>query len=318
MEQMTALRAHRRGGPEQFVLEQAPLPRPAAGEVLVAVHAAAITFDELTWDLSWTHLDGSDRTPVIPSHEFSGVVVAVGDGVEEPAVGREVFGLVPFDRDGAAAEFVALPAAALARKPRQLSHVETAALPLAALTAWQALVDQANVTPGELVLVHGGAGGVGLFVVELASSLGAVVFATVRSSDDADLVRSRGASQVIDTDTTRFEDVARDVDVVIDTVGGEAATRSFAVLRPGGRLVTLSAPPDQVAAEAASVRATFFVVTPNADELSELARRADDGSLRPLISETYALADGRSAYESRSRARPPGKTVLEVRSGSVI
>lgn len=318
MEEMTALRAHRRGGPEQLVVERVPLPTPRAGEVLVAVHAAAITFDELTWDLSWTRLDGSDRTPMIPSHELSGVVVALGAGVEEPAVGREVFGLVPFDRDGAAAEFVALPAAAVARKPRSLTHVEAAALPLAALTAWQALVDQAALERGEQVLVHGGAGGVGLFVVELAASLGAVVAATVRSSDDIDIVRSRGAAVVIEVDRTRFEDVVHDIDVVVDTVGGESVARSFAVVRPGGRLVTLSGPPDQAAARVAGVRAMFFIVSPDPDELAELARRADEGSLHPTISTTYALADGRAAYESRSTARPPGKTVLDIRAGAVI
>ena len=317
MEEMTALRAHRRGGPEQLVIERAPVPQPEAGEVRVAVHAAAITFDELTWDLSWTRSDGSDRTPVIPSHEFSGVVVALGDGVEEPAIGREVFGLVPFDRNGAAAEYVVLPASAVARKPLSLSHVESAALPLAALTAWQALVDHAGVQGGERVLVHGGAGGVGLFVVELAASFGAIVAATVRSSDDSEVVRSRGATEIIDIGRTRFEDVVSGVDVVIDTVGGDVVGRSLTVLRPGGRLVTLSAPPDQARADAAGVRAMFFVVSADADELAELGRRADDGSLRPTISQTYLLADGRAAYESRSKSRPPGKTVLKVR-GSVV
>jgi D-arabinose 1-dehydrogenase-like Zn-dependent alcohol dehydrogenase len=164
---MTALRAHRRGGPEVLVVERAPIPVPAPGEVLVEVHAAAITFDELTWDESWLH-DGVDRAPTIPSHEVSGVVAATGPDVTDIAVGDEVYGLIPFDRDGAAAEYVAVPADCLAARPTTCSHVYSAALPLAGLTAWQALVDHAAVHPGERVLIHGGTGGVGAEARHLA------------------------------------------------------------------------------------------------------------------------------------------------------
>ena len=178
---MMALRAHTRGGPEQLVYEEAPTPVPGSGEALVEVHAAAITFAELTWDLSWTTSDGRDRTPVIPSHEVSGTVVALGPEAGGVAVGDEVYGLIDFDRDGAAAQYVTLPAADLAARPRSVSHVDTATLPLAALTAWQALVDHAAVKPGERVLVQGGAGGVGSYVVQLAASLGGSVTATGRA-----------------------------------------------------------------------------------------------------------------------------------------
>ena len=160
MTQMTALRAHRRGGPEVLAVETAPIPVPAAGEVLVAVHAAAITFDELTWDETWMR-DGVSRTPVIPSHEISGVVVETGSGSAHFALGDSVFGLIRFDRDGGAADYVAVPAQDLAAKPSGISHIVAAALPLAGLTAWQALVDHAGVHHGERVLVTGGAGGVG-------------------------------------------------------------------------------------------------------------------------------------------------------------
>jgi hypothetical protein len=153
---MMALRAHARGGPEQLVYEQAPAPSAGPGEALIAVHAAAITFAELTWDLEWTTRDGQDRTPVIPSHEMSGIVAGLGAGVAGLAAGDEVIGLVDFDRDGAAAEYVVMPAASLAAKPNSVSHVEAATLPLAALTAWQALADHAALQPGEQVLVQGG------------------------------------------------------------------------------------------------------------------------------------------------------------------
>jgi NADPH:quinone reductase-like Zn-dependent oxidoreductase len=303
---MLALRAHRRGGPEVLVVEQAPIPVPADDEVLIAVHAAAITFDELTWPETWAR-DGVDRTPIIPSHEVSGVVTAVGDDVTEFAVGAEVYGLIRFDRDGAAAEYVTVPAADLAIRPTTASHVVSAALPLAGLTAWQALVDHANVQAGERVLVHGGTGGVGALTVELARLLGADVTTTVRS-DANDLVRELGASHVIDTRTTRFDEPGRTYDVVVDTIGGQTLDRSFGVLRPGGRLVTLSAPPP------AGSDAMFFIVVPDREQLERLAAYVDGGRLHVAIADTFALTDGRAAFESRANAhRRPGKTVLTVR-----
>lgn len=306
---MTALRAHHRGGPEQLVVERAPVPVPDAGEVLLAVRAAAITFDELTWDETWTR-DGVSRTPVIPSHEVAGVVREVAAGVADFAPGDEVYGLVPFDRDGAAAEFVCVPAADLAAKPSSVSHVVAAALPLAGLTALQALVDQAGVRAGEDVLVHGGAGGVGALTVQLAAMLGARVAATVRS-DTGDLVRGYGAARVIDVRTETFDDAR--YDVVIDTVGGETLDRSFPVLRRGGRLVTLSAPPPAGRADEYGVTAIFFIVVPNRDQLSELAAMVDDGRLRVDIAETFPLERGREAFESGRRpGHRPGKTVIVV------
>ncbi len=238
---MTALRAHCRGGPEVLVVERAPVPVPAAGEVLVAVHAAAITFDELTWEETWFR-DGVSRTPVIPSHEVSGVVYEIGSEVTDFKPGDEVYGLIRFDRDGAAADFVAVPAADLAAKPSTVPHDCAAALPLAGLTALQALVNHAAVQPGEEVLVHGGAGGVGALTVQLAAILGARVTATVRS-DEGELVRGFGAGRVIDVRAEGFDESGAAYDVVIDTVGGQTLDRSFSVLGRGGRLVTLPAAP---------------------------------------------------------------------------
>jgi NADPH:quinone reductase-like Zn-dependent oxidoreductase len=266
---MTALRAHHRGGPEVLTVESAPVPVPAPGEVLVAVHAAAITFDELTWEETWTR-DGVDRTPTILSHEVSGVVTEIGSGVTDLQQGDEVYGLVAFDRDGAAAEFVAMPATDLATKPSTVSHPVAAALPLAGLTALQALLDHAAVRPGEEVLVHGGAGGVGALTVQLAAQLGAEVTATVRS-DTRDLVQGFGARRVIDTRTEAFDETGATYDVVIDTVGGQTLDRSFGVLRRGGRLATLSAPPPPGRADEIGVTATFFIVTANRVQLADIA-----------------------------------------------
>lgn len=311
MTEMRALRAHHRGGPEVLTVESAPVPVPAPGEVLVAVHAAAITFDELTWEETWTR-DGVDRTPTIVSHEVSGVVTETRLGVTDFQPGDEVYGLVAFDRDGAAAEFVAMPATDLATKPSSVSHPVAAALPLAGLTALQALVDHAAVRPGEAVLVHGGAGGVGALTVQLAAQLGAEVTATVRS-DTLDLVHGFGARHVIDTRTEAFDNTGATYDVVIDTVGGHTLDRSFGVLRRGGRLVTLSAPPPPGRADEFGVTATFFIVTANRVQLAELAELVDRGRLHVEIARTFPLAEGREAFESGSRpGRRAGKTVLVV------
>ena len=323
---MMALRAHARGGPEQLVYEQAPAPSAGPGEALVAVHAAAITFAELTWDLTWTTRDGADRTPTIPSHEMSGTVAGLGDvvtglgddvtglgdGGTGLAVGDEVIGLIDFDRDGAAAEYVAVPAAGLAAKPRSVSHEEAATLSLAALTAWQALVDHAALEPGERVLIQGGAGGVGMFAVQLAAILGGRVTATGRAPDE-DLVRSLGAERFVSVGPGHAGQVPDGLDVVIDTVGGAVLESSYGLLREGGRLVTLGAPPDQERAGKLKIRAMFFVVAQDPGGLASLAGLTDAGRLRPLVGQRFPLAEGRQAFESGGHPRPPGKTVLVVR-----
>jgi NADPH:quinone reductase-like Zn-dependent oxidoreductase len=312
MAEMCALRAHRRGGPEVLVVESAPVPLPADDEVLVAVHAAAITFDELTWDETWTW-NGVSRVPIILSHEISGVVTEIGPGVEDLEPGDEVYGLIPFDRDGGAADYVTVPAEDLAAKPSAVSHTVAAALPLAGLTALQALVDHARVQRGERVLVTGAAGGVGLLTVQLAAQLGAEVTATVRS-DAGELVRNLGAHNVIDVRTQAFDDSRATYDIVIDTVGGDTLQRSFAVLHRGGRLVTLSAPPAPGMADQYGVTATFFVVIPNRDQLARLAALVDRGELHVEIAAAYPLISGREAFESgQLTGRRPGKTVLVVR-----
>jgi NADPH:quinone reductase-like Zn-dependent oxidoreductase len=309
---MMALRAHRRGGPEVLVVEPAPTPVPTSDEVLVAVHAGAITFDELKWPQTWTR-DGVSRTPVILSHEVSGVVSDIGAGVTDFTAGDEVCGLIGFDRDGAAADYVAVPAADLAIRPSTVSHAIAAALPLAGLTAVQALVDHAAVRPGEAVLVHGGAGGVGALTVQLAAILGADVTTTVRS-DAEKLLRGFGARRVIDVRSEAFDDGGVTYDVVIDTVGGETLNRSFNVLRRGGRLVTIAGTPSEDKAVECGVTATFFLVKSDRDQLTELARLVDSGRLQVQIAETFPLDKGREAFESgQRRNRRAGKTVIVVR-----
>src|SRR6201991_301610 len=311
MGSMMALRAHTRGGPEVLVYEPAPWPTAGPGEVLVSVNAAAITFDELSWPETWV-VGGVDRTPVIPSHEFSGVVIALGDGVAGLSVGDEVYGLVPFDRDGAAAEYVSVPATSVAIRPRTVSHVVAAAAVLPALTAWEALVDHAAVQPGQRVLVHGGAGGVGAFVTQLATELGASVTATAHTPD-VEHVLALGAERVINTDQESLDAQTGVFDVVIDAVGQDVPEALFAALRRGGRLITLQEPPSQEMADKYGVTALFFVVTAERDCLARLADMIDTDTLKVSIAATFPLAEGRAAYESGAvRRRRPGKTVLVV------
>src|ERR1700754_125179 len=312
MGSMMALRAHTQGGPEVLVYESAPWPTAGSGEVLVSVDAAAITFDELTWPDTWVS-GGVDRTPVIPSHEFSGVVAEVGDGVAGLSVGDEVYGLVPFDRDGAAAEFVSVPATSVGARPRTVSHVVAAAAVLPALTAWEALVEHAAVQPGQRVLVHGGAGGVGSFVTQLATALGASVTATAHTPD-VEYVLSLGGVRVITTDQESLDAETGVFDVVIDAAGRDVPEALFAALRRGGRLITLQEPPSEELADKYGVTALFFIVAVDRDRLARAAAMIDAGKLKVAVAATFPLAEGRAAYESGAVRRPrPGKTVLVVR-----
>ncbi|WP_120321999.1 NADP-dependent oxidoreductase [Catellatospora citrea] len=310
---MFAVRAHARGGPEQLVYEQAPRPEPGPGEVLVAVKAASMTPQELTWPETWTYTpDGSgpERTPVIPSHEFSGVVAATGPGVDTPAVGDAVYGLIPFSLNGAAAEYVTMPAAVVAAKPATIDHDHAAALPLAALTAWEALREHAALQAGQHILVLGGAGGVGMYVVQLAAALGAQVSATAAAAD-LEFVEGLGAEQVIDYKDELLEDHVHDVDVVVDLAGAAAQARAWPVLKPGGILVAISTPPDQEEAARHGVRATYFIVKPDREGLRSIAELVDDGRVRPVLDRVLPLAETRSGYEALE-AKRRGKIVIHV------
>jgi NADPH:quinone reductase-like Zn-dependent oxidoreductase len=238
----------------------------------------------------------------------SGVVRGLGENARGLSTGQEVYGLIAFDRNGAAAGYVTVPAADVADRPRSVSHEQAASLPLAALTAWQALTDHASLQPGERVLVQGGAGGVGVYAIQLAAILGADITATGHAGQ-GDFVRSLGAR----TFTEDAGEVRGGFDVVVDTVGGPALEASYGLARRGGRLVTLSAPPSAQRAEQLGIHAVTFVVTPDAAQLARLAELTDSGRLRPVVSQVFPLREGREAFESGTRPRPPGKTVVLVR-----
>jgi len=312
---MNAIRIHEVGGPEGMVYERAPRPRLASGDALVEVYAAALTPAELTWKETWADHSGKSRLPIIPSHEVSGVVAALGEGVSDLKLGEAVYGLTDFSRDGAAAEFVAVRAADLAPKPRSIGHLHAAAMPLSALTAWQALFDHGGLVAGKRVLIHGAAGGVGSFAVQLAHAKGAEVIA-VASGRHRDFLQSLGANKVVDYETARFEDVAHGVDLVLDTVGGETLKRSWSVLKPGATLVSIAEPPPEQHAVRAGARGIFFIVEPNRAELSELGRLTDAEQLRTFVSEVFAFSRAREAYETLLLCHLRGKIVLRVKDGA--
>jgi NADPH:quinone reductase-like Zn-dependent oxidoreductase len=283
---MWAIRAY-----PSLVYEEVETPRPGPGEALVRVHAAAITRDELDWP--------AERLPAIPSYELSGVVVA-GDGVSP---GDEVYALADFERDGAAAEYAVVPSDLLAPKPQSLSDVESAAIPLAGLSAWQGLFDHGRLVAGERVLIHGAAGGVGSVAVQLARSRGAHVIGTA-STGGIETARALGAHEVVDSATTRFEEAVDPVDLVFDTAGGELLRRSPSILRTGGRLVSV--------AEEPSGEGIYFVVEPHREQLVELAGLADRGALRPLIDSVFPLSEAPAAFARSMEPGKRGKVILRV------
>lgn len=312
---MRAIRLHGRGGPEQLVCEDSPTPTLEAGDALIRVHACSITKAELTWPPVHTASDGSIRPFIIPGHEVSGVVEALAPGVTDVKAGEEVYALVDFNRVGGAAEYVAVRASETPQKPSSLSHVEAAAVPLAGLTAWQALFAHAGLSKGQSVLIHGAAGGVGTFAVQFARLAGARVIGTAQAKD-AELLRELGADEVIDYTATRFEDEVADVDVVFDAVGGDTLERSWRVLRRGGVLVTIASseeadPPDKRAAEF-GVRGLFFIVRPDRGQLIEIARLIDGGEVRPVVGSVFPLSRAREAFSEGLGGGRPGKVVLQV------
>jgi len=288
--------------PASLTSENVPVPDPGPGELLVQVRGAAITAGELAWPESW---------PAIPCHDLSGVVAATGAGAGGWRSGDEVYGLVGFDRPGAAAEFVTVPAADLAAKPASVDHLQAAAVPLGALTAWQALHEHTHLAAGQHVLVLGGAGGVGAYAVQLAAVAGARVTATASARDLA-FVTGLGARDVLDY-SGRFEDHIRDVDIVIDLVGGTTTARSWPLLRSGGTLVSIAEEPDPGQGGRDDVRGVYFVVRPDGGQLRELATLIDRQQLRPAVSAVFELAALPAAFQAQRAPRPPGKVVISVR-----
>ncbi len=311
MTTMKAVRIHSYGGPEVSRYEDAPRPEPATGETLVRIQAAAV--NPVDWMIRngygkewWRH-----QMPLTLGCEYAGVVEAVGTGVSHVKPGDEVFGFINLVNNGAYAEFAVAREAEVALKPKSLDFIKAAALPVAALTSWQALFDIGKLVAGQKALIHAAAGGVGSIAVQLAKAKGAVVLGTA-SARNLDFLRQLGVDQAIDYTAVRFEDVARDVDVVFDTIGGDTQQRSFTALKPGGALVSAVSPPAQEQAAAHGVNAAMVQVQPNAAQLAEIAALADAGKIVPNIETVLPLAEFQRAHELSQSGRTRGKIVLQV------
>lgn len=306
-----ACRVHRFGPPEVITLEDIPRPAPGHGEVLVRVKAAGVG----PWD-AWIRAGRSALPQPLPltlGSDLSGVVEAVGPDVIAFAPGDAVFGVTNPRFTGSYADYAIATAGMIAKKPATLADIDAASVPVVAVTAWQALFEHANVTHGQRVLVHGGAGNVGAYVVQLAHQAGARVLA-MAGHRDLVYVRSLGAEAAFDFRAMRFEDVVHDVDAVIDLVGGEVQARSFAVLRPGGTLISIVSPPDQAIAAARGIKAAFFLADVTSEHLARIGSLIEKGELSTSVGAVLPLAAARIAHEMLEdrRPRPRGKIVLSV------
>lgn len=311
MTTMQAIRFHSYGGPEVLVLEEVPRPQAGPGEALVRVHAAGV--NPLDWKVRAGQVKDwlPHRLPLIPGWDVSGVVEAVGPEVSNVQIGDEVIGLLDFKRNGAYAEYVAVEAPNLARKPGSLDHVRAAAVPLAALTAWQSLFDVAGLTSGQTVLIHAAAGGVGHYAVQFAKWKGARVMGTA-SADNTGFLKELGADTVINYRQTLFEDEVRGVDVVFDLIGSDTQERSWQVLKKGGILVATLGISSPEAAAAHGVRGEGLLVHPDAGQLTQIAALIDAGDLEPTVTEVLPLAQAARAHELSQGGHLRGKIVLQV------
>lgn len=295
----------REAGAGGLTLTELPYPHAAENDVIVQVHAAGFTRGELDWPGTWTDRAGRDRTPSVPGHELSGVVVELGYGTTGLTVGQRVFGLADWTRNGSLAEYAAVEARNLAPLPADVDHVAAAALPISGLTAWQALFDHAHLKTGQTLLIHGIGGAVGSVAAQLAQEAGAHIIGTGRASDQ-DLAGDLGVHRFLNLDGEHLED-AGEVDVVLDVIGGEIRDRSTALVRPGGTLVTIAGPPT---IHPRAGQAIFFVVEPNREQLTQLVTRLHTGRLTPLVNTVRPLADAPAAFTPDGSTR--GRTIIKV------
>jgi NADPH:quinone reductase-like Zn-dependent oxidoreductase len=309
---MKAVRIYSFGGPEVMKLEDVPIPAPAPGEVLIRVEAASV--NPVDYKIrSGEFKPAGIQIPLTLGRDVSGVVEQTGRDVPQFSTGDPVYALL--DRDhGSYAEFVVAKAEHVVRKPEKLDYLHAAAVPLAAMTAWQGLFDHGRLKAGERVLIHGAAGGVGHFAVQFAKDRGAYVIATARA-EDRELLRKWGADEIIDYKKERFEDRARDVDLVLDLVAGETQTRSWRTLKRGGRLVSTLQPPSQTEAALHQAKAEAFMVEPNSEQLAKIGDLIDRGKVSVFLQQTFPISEVRQAHEHLEHEHVRGKVALAVRGG---
>jgi NADPH:quinone reductase-like Zn-dependent oxidoreductase len=306
---MMAIVAHEYGAPDVLKLEQVPRPEPKEDEALVHVIASGVNpADPLTLSGKYAREFGT-HLPLIPGYDIAGVVDKMGANITKLKVGDAVYGYPTFG--GGWADYVTVKEWEVAAKPTSLNFVEAAAVPMGALTAWQALVDVAKLQPGQTILIHGGSGGVGSFAVQIAKVRGARVIATA-STANQDLLKQLGAEVVIDYTKTRFEDIAKDVDAVLDSVGKEILTRSYGVVKKGGIVMSLVARPDPAQLEKLGIRGAGISVHPDAEDLTEIARLIDAGKIKPIVTQVLPLSEAISAQRQAATHHTRGKLVLKI------
>lgn len=307
---MKAIRIHAYGGPEQLELENAPMPELSPDDVLVKVHAAGV--NPVDWKVREGMLKDKvpHRLPLILGWDFAGEIVDIGSNVSGWQVGDAVYARPDISRDGSYAEYIAVDAGEIAAKPESLDWRQAAGVPLAGLTAWQCLFDRARLEAGERVLIHAGAGGVGSFAIQLAKQHGAYVYTTA-SARSTDFVKSLGADEVIDYTREDFSEL-RDLDVILDTLGGEVQDRCWQTLKRGGRLVSIVRPPEELKEDENEVMAAFWFVEPDSRELAEMAKLFDAGKLKVEIDSVFPLEQAAEAHRKSESGHAHGKIVLDV------
>jgi NADPH:quinone reductase-like Zn-dependent oxidoreductase len=306
---MKAVVAHEYGAPEVLKFEEIPRPEPNEDEVLVRVMASSVNpADPLTLSGKYAREFGT-HLPLIPGYDIAGVIEKTGANVTKLKVGDAVYGYPTFG--GGWADYVTVKEWEVSAKPKSLKFVEAAAVPMGALTAWQALVDVAKLQPGQTVLIHGGSGGVGSFAIQIAKARGARIIATA-STANQDLLKQLGADVAVDYTKTKFEDVAKDVDVVLDPVGKETLARSYDVVKKDGIVMSLVARPDPVELKKHGIRGAGISAHPDADELAEIAQLIDAGKIKPMVTQVLPLSEAIAAQQQAATHHTRGKVVLRI------
>ena len=308
---MKAVVIHEYGGPEVLKYEDVPQPEPKQDQLRIHVIAAGVNPVDGMIRSGMFDKEGHRAFPVILGGDISGVVERVGSNITKFKSGDPVFAYVSLDNSGGYAQYAVVTEREAAPKPKSLTYVEAAAVPIVALTAWQALIDTAKLKAGQTVLIHGGSGGVGSFAIQIAKAHGAKVIATA-STANQELLKQLGADVAIDYTKQNFENIAKDVDVVLDSIGKDTLARSYGVMKKGGIIVSLVARPDPAELEKHGIRGEALSVDPNSDELSEIGKLIDEKKINVIVSQTFPLSEARKAQEQVATGHTRGKIVLKV------
>jgi NADPH:quinone reductase-like Zn-dependent oxidoreductase len=308
---MKAIVVHEYGGPEVLKYEDVPRPEPKEDQILVRVIAAGVNpVDSATRSAKAAQFFNT-KLPAIPGYDIAGVVEKTGAKVTKFKVADPVYAYIALNKGGGYADYAVATEKEASPKPKSLNYIEAAAVPLVSLTAWQALIDTAKLSAGQTVLIHGGSGGVGSFAIQIAKARGAKVIATA-STANQDLLKQLGADVAVDYTNQKFEDVAKDVDVVLDSVGKDTLARSYGVVKKGGVIVSIVARPDKAELDKRGIRGAVLSVEPDADELAEIGKLIEQKKIKVIVSQTFSLSEAMKAQEKVATGHTRGKIVLKV------